>query len=157
MSCKSCKRKFFIDSSQSGIWATIALIILPKCPFCVLAYSSTVALCTLNPSPSAHSGQPVLTSLIIVFISGFITLVSLKKRVSKPGIRYPIIISLTGFLMIVFSLVFQLGPVLYYSSIAIIFIGIWINGSFHSFKQFIVSAFNKLLSQKIKTLNITKI
>lgn len=152
MSCKSCKRKLFIDNGQSGIWATIALIILPKCPFCVLAYSSTVALCTLNPSPSAHTNQPVLTSLIIVFFSAFLTLVSIKNRVNKPGKHYPLIICLTGFVMIVFSLVFQLGPVFYYSSIAIIFIGIWINGSFHSFKQFIFSAFNKLPSQKNKNL-----
>lgn len=155
MSCNSCKRKSFIDTSQSGILATLVLIILPKCPFCVLAYSSTVALCSINPTLDPGD-QHNPTSLLVVGLSAIAILFSIKNKVNSTQKKLPYLISTLGLSLIILTLVFHLGGVLYYFSIGIVLLGIWINGSFHSFTRFVASAFIKYTSTKIKTFNINK-
>lgn len=150
MSCNTCKKRLFIDTSQSGILATLLLIILPKCPFCVLAYSSTVALCTINPTPDPE-GQHNLISFIVVSIAAIAILFSIKNKVNTSQKTLPYLISTLGLTMIMLTLVFHLGSALYYFSIGIILLGIWVNGSFLSFIQFVISNINKYKSNKIKT------
>lgn len=118
------------DSINVPLISNLFLILLPKCSFCLLAYTSSILLCTRNETmvaTSVHSSPLTiaLTSAFCLFILGGILL---NRRGTRT--RYALMLALIGIGGMLVSVTWGGGTFLYYLSNALVFLGIWINGSF---------------------------
>ena len=123
----SCGFKNNFKLSSSSWLSTILIIILPKCPFCVMAYSGAMTLCSgrmLYPNSNSQSIYFILgLSLIVLF--GIILNYKGKRTIAS------IIIALLGISLLMLSQVYWYSEVGYYTSVLIIMTAIWNNGSLH--------------------------
>lgn len=128
--CNSCHQQDKINSSGKwGIASGIILAILPKCPFCIMAFTSTAMLCG-----EGAIIEDVIThnSAFTILITGFFGLITLgailgKRKGKKTG--YAFSIALLGIAMIMYSVARSGGQSLYYAGLIFVFIGVWLNGS----------------------------
>ncbi len=105
------------------------LIVLPKCPFCFMAFSSTMLLCgegATMVSERIHQ-SPVTIILSILFCLAAIAGIILVKRDIRTF--YALILALAGSAMVITSVVWGGGMPLYYAGAGIIFLGVWLNSS----------------------------
>ena len=122
--CRSSKRLNYSS------WVPVFIIaVLPKCPFCVMAYSGAISLCSGNmyfPNSHAYSAY-IIVGLSIITLSGII--------LNNKGRRTIIaaIVATIGILFLAISQFYSLSEHLYYLSVGLLFFGIWYNGSFHYF------------------------
>lgn len=137
---KSCNKSFFYKNV--GWLPTVFIALLPKCPFCIMAYSGAMTLCsgtTLYPHASSKS------SVLILIISIFI-LLSLALNYKKWTTIISAGIVLGGILMMVLSQYYFMNEASYYLGVGMLFLGVWYNGSLLYFLRKIKFQ-NKLLSR----------
>jgi hypothetical protein len=128
-----------------GFISGVLLVILPKCPFCIMAYSSTVVLCSKDMLlETQYHNNSLLTIFITTFFCSLI-IVGLLLNFRGTRTKYALTLSSLGILIILNSVIRNGGQNLYYLGVSIIFIAIWLNGSLIS----ILRKFNN-------TLNISK-
>jgi hypothetical protein len=130
--CHDCKGSDWKQDAPAG--ATVAgnllLVLMPKCSFCVMAYTSTALLCTKDETIVASSlhASPLtvsITTILCLLILGGILLNRRGKRT-----WYALGIALAGMMMMLASVAWGGGEALYYAGSAAVFAGIWVNGSF---------------------------
>jgi hypothetical protein len=118
-----------------GGLASLLIVILPKCPFCILAYSSAVTLCS---GTKLYNHSPAWTSWISIALAGFILLTLLWNY---KGYRTLLAIALAflGSALVLSSELYtgELGT--YYAGAVLLLFGIWVNGSF----RYVVAQFKK--------------
>ena len=126
-------------------WAgNLLLVFVPKCSFCVLAYTSTALLCTREETLVAtqqHSSPLTLyitLGLFVLILAG----VLLNWRGQRSG--YALGIVLAGMAMMLYSVVKAGGEPLYYAGNLLVFVGIWVNGSFYAVWHRLRKAFSSL-------------
>ena len=128
--CKNCntKRKVY-TFRNSSIFSAILIILIPKCPFCIMAYSSAITICggqdIYMTSNNWVSFIPLVLSAII-----FLMIVLNNK-----GIRTWIaaIMTLFGTLFIVLSHQLLLSPAFYNVGGVGMILAIWVNGNLRAF------------------------
>jgi len=129
--CASCiaeKPKVRI-SKKASLFTGFLLVILPKCPLCVIAYSSTIMLCGKEESIiSSQIHSSLLATGITIFLC-VVILASLFLNYRDNRTKYALTLAFAGTVMLVASTIWEIGPVLYYAGTAIIFMGVWLNGS----------------------------
>jgi hypothetical protein len=116
--------------SNASVAGNLLLVLMPKCSFCVMAYTSTALLCTREETIVASSlhASPLtilITSILCVLILAGILL---NRRGKRTWIALGI--ALAGMSMMLASVTRGGGEALYYAGNAAIFAAIWINGSF---------------------------
>jgi hypothetical protein len=131
--CSACQQKKPASNpvKQTGIWGLLLLGILPKCPFCIMAYTSTALMCSngvvsQGSSVTFHSsltiGISIITSLLVIL---GIVLNWRDKRTF-----WALSFALTGIAMVLYSVMKEGGTPLYYAGVVLVFVGVWVNGSF---------------------------
>lgn len=135
MSCKgsSCgtvpsKRKV------SGFWSWVpaALVaILPKCPFCIMAYSGAIPLCSGSAIYPNEGTLPMILTLVFAVIVLMGILLNPKGRKTLIAVS----IAVSGILVLALSQTVYPSMAVYYTGVAVLFFGIWYNGSFSYFKR----------------------
>lgn len=141
--CNSCKKQKTVSGAkkQVGLLTTILLIILPKCPFCLMAYSSTLMLCG---EAGVVSDQITHTSSITIFILSllcFVVLLSILLNYQGARTIYALLLTATGCFLIFYSACIRGGLPLYYSGISFLFIAMWLNANL----QFLI---NRIIRKK---------
>ena len=113
------------------VFTGIIIALIPKCPFCILAYTSAVSVCG-SAQLSQHS--PVWTS----WISGLLALltlafVALNYKGKKTLLALAIILAGTG---LIFWSELQSGALTQYQwGASLLILGVWLNGSFLYFMR----------------------
>jgi len=123
---QNCRYKMKLSHSK-GSWLSLLLIaILPKCPFCVMAYSGAVTLCSGKMYPNAHT-----ESVYFLLILGLVITVSILLNYRGRRTLVSLSLVLIGVASMMLSQVVWYSEVGYYYSVLLIFIAIWNNGSLH--------------------------
>ena len=127
--CKSFNKDATISSPPLGFLAGFLLAILPKCPFCIMAYSGTVLLC--SQGSSIQSSYHHYSSLTAGITALFCALVLIGILLNFRGRRslFSLGFSLVGMAFIFTSVLLTNNPYIYYSGVFIVFISVWMNGS----------------------------
>ncbi len=131
INCASCspgKPKIRI-SKKAGFLTSFLLVILPKCPLCVIAYSSTIMLCGKEESIISSQIHSSLLATCITILLCIVILASLFLNYRDNRTKYSLMLAFAGSVMLVISTIWDIGPVLYYAGTTFIFIGVWLNGS----------------------------
>jgi hypothetical protein len=126
--CRQCRKaKRPVDKHA---WLTgILMVVLPKCPFCVFAYSSTIMLCSKDAITSTTNLHHSQSTILFTVILCFVTLAGIAFNWRGRRTMYAIGIALTGSLLAVYSVLYGGGEFLYYCGVLLIFTGVWLNGS----------------------------
>ena len=121
---RGCKKMNYLPflSWMPGIFVAI----LPKCPFCIMAYSGAVTLCsgrTLYPNSGSNAAY------ITIAVSVFILFMIYRNHRGKRTVVSLFLCSIAICLLLVSQLILMNSIFYTVASILLLF-GIWYNGSF---------------------------
>lgn len=134
-------------SSLGSVLPGILIALLPKCHFCLLAYSSAITLCSGTKIYNHSPGWTSYISIGLALITLFLILVNYK------GIRTLLAATLviSGCLLISYSELKTGEIVFYYWGTFCLLFGVWVNGSFYYFfRRFILKKRQRLTSSVIE-------
>ncbi|MCI4671040.1 MAG: hypothetical protein MRZ79_23080 [Bacteroidia bacterium] len=129
----------------SSLFPTVGgfiLAILPKCPFCVLAYTSALSLCG-----STQLHYPVWASWISLSFALLTLFFVLYNYKGTKTILSASIVSI-GCLLIVWAELNTGSLYDYYAGTSLVLLGVWINGSLFHFLKKGMAFFHKSLGIK---------
>jgi len=150
--CTPCKKRnrIVVPQKQTGIVAGILLALIPKCPFCYMAFSGTLMLCGNGEGMFTRTFSSIPTQIFsIAFCLLILLFIVLNFRDKRT--LYSIAFALIGSAMIIYSTTIAGGLMLYYFGVTIIFFAVWLNASLLYFidrirKYFFESGKGKLLA-----------
>ncbi len=136
--CKKQKAKTDLNrktatSSLGSALIGVVIALLPKCHFCILAYSSAITLCS---GTKIYNHSPAWTSYISI---GLALLTLALILINYKGLRTLFAASLViiGCLLISYSELKTGEIAFYYGGTFALLFGVWVNGSFyHFFRKF---------------------
>ena len=128
--CKPCKKKKIVSEGKKpvGLLTTIFLVLLPKCPFCLMAFSSTVILCGKAGGVSDLTHTSATTIFVTSFFC-FLVLLSIVFNYRDARTKYALLLVASGCLLVMYSVCTGGGLPLYYSGVILLFFGVWLNAS----------------------------
>ena len=128
--CAQCKpEKVAGIKPGASVLSTFLIILIPKCPFCLMAYSSAITMCG---GKSIYMSQNNWVSFIPLFLGVLIMLLLIKNfRDSRSGMAIAIAAFGTALLIGVHQVI--IPPIFYNVGASFLFFAIWLNGSFLSF------------------------
>ena len=126
--CKCHPSKNFNKARSASVLSTFLLILLPKCPFCVMAYSSAITICGGHDMYLMSNNW---VSFVPLFLALFINLMLLSNWRGQRTIL-AIIVAMIGFTLILLIHQLMLSPDFYNFGAGLLLLGIWLNGSFIS-------------------------
>ncbi|MEL6536661.1 MAG: hypothetical protein AAFQ98_14680 [Bacteroidota bacterium] len=156
-SCNSCapakKRQ---ANGGTSLVSLLLVVILPKCPFCIMAYTSAITMCG-GPAMYWQSNNwvsyiPLVLSVVIL------AMILLNWR----GIRtwFALAMAMAGAFLILSTHQLWLSPTYYSWGSGLLFVAIWANGSFMSFMNILrkrgKALFAKPASKATEGLSIMK-
>lgn len=138
------KRKREAKRSAFPILTGILIALLPKCPFCILAYSSAITLCS---GARWYNHSPGWTSWISI---GLLVITLLMILLNYRGKRtvFAAAMVLAGSFLIIRTELLTGDLTIYYYGVFMLLTGVWINASFYYFlRRWIKPAFKSLKKQ----------
>src|SRR5689334_14135261 len=123
-SCVPCKNrsKKILPQKQTGFVAGILLALLPKCPFCYMAFSGTLMLCGNGGGMFTRTFSSLPTQIFsIIFCLLILLFIILNFRGKRT--LCAIALAAAGSAMVICSTTIAGGLMLYYPGVVIIFFG----------------------------------
>jgi len=139
--CKNKSRKI-ISKNQTGLLGGIFLALLPKCPFCYMAFSGTLMLCGNGNGMFTRTFSSLPTQIFSITFCLLILLFIILNYRDKRTL-YAIVLATVGFAMIIYSTTIAGGLMLYYFGVIIIFFAVWLNASLLYFIERIKNLLNR--------------
>ena len=126
------------------IITSILIALLPKCPYCILAYSSAITMCR---GAKIYSNTPGWTSYFLLALAILTLIFVLFNYKGKRTIIAASLVAIGTFSMLGSQFyTFQITH--YYVGTILIFFGVWINANFRFFyRHWIRPAFKKIISK----------
>jgi len=112
-------------SSSASLFSTVVLIILPKCPICIMAYSSAITICG---GPDMYLMSNNWVSYVPLVLALFINLMFLFNWRGQRTL-YALTIALVGFILISLTHQLVLSSGFYNLGAALLLMSIWLNSS----------------------------
>ena len=136
------ERKGKIKNSPLPFFNLLLIAILPKCPFCMLAYSTAITVCSTQAI--AHTtGWASYISISLALITLLIVLYNFKGKRTLLAAS----LILLGTIFISYSELITGNVAHYYWGSAALLVGVWANGSFLFFVKLLKSKFFKSASK----------
>jgi hypothetical protein len=149
-SCAPCKNssKKVLFQKQTGVVAGILLALLPKCPFCYMAFSGTLMLCGNGSGMFTRTFSSLPTQIFSVTFCLLILLFIILNFRDKRTL-YAIALAVVGSAMVIYSTTIAGGLMLYYSGVVMIFFSVWLNASLLYFTNRITKLCTDLRKEKL--------
>ena len=145
--CPSQKTKRKSKGNYS-IFSGILIAIIPKCPYCILAYSSAITMCS---GSKLYSHTPGWTSYLLLGLAALTLLFILLNYKGKRTIAAAALVA-SGSLLMLISQFYTFEINHYYIGTFLLLFGVWVNASFRFFyKKWIQPLFVNL---KLKIPNV---
>lgn len=119
--------------NRFGFISGFLLAILPKCPFCIMAYSGTVMLCGKGTFLEAEQNRYSLPTIFLTAFFCLLVIAGILLNFRGNRTKFALVLSAAGILMILNSVIRNGGEQLYYLGVSIMFIAVWLNGSLISY------------------------
>lgn len=150
VSCAPCKNssKKVLLQKQTGVVAGILLALLPKCPFCYMAFSGTLMLCGSGSGMFTKTFSSLPTQIFSVTFC-LLTLLFIVLNFRDKRTLSAIALAVVGSAMVIYSTTIAGGLMLYYSGVVIIFFGVWLNASLLYFINRITKLCTDLRKEKL--------
>jgi hypothetical protein len=126
--------KSWLPSSLSFL-----IILLPKCPFCIVAYTSSMAMCGASPLVSHHTDWGAWVALFL----GSVILYSIYRNRRGPGTAFAVAMAFVGLLLVTIGVFVADAFVCYYLGSIVLLLAAFFNGSGFRF-------INMLFSYKVR-------
>lgn len=127
--CDHCHERHPAARPKMEVASWLMLALLPKCPFCIMAFTSTAMLCGEGVITTASRTHNSPLTIIITAILGITTLTAILLNRKGSRTFYAFGLAFVGFGMIMYSVIRNGGQPLYYTGILTLFLGVWMNGS----------------------------
>lgn len=132
MSCrnKNCQKpqKSKRGAKAVSVTSLLLIAILPKCPFCVMAYSGAVSLCSGKMFfPNGSSYAIYIFSVLCFLVVGSILLNFRDRRTFLS-----LALAIVGSFLVLGSQYFLWNSTSFYSGVMLLLFATWHNGSFYS-------------------------
>jgi|SaaInlStandDraft_1057018.scaffolds.fasta_scaffold28126_2 hypothetical protein len=112
-------------SSSASLFSTVVLIILPKCPICIMAYSSAITICG---GTDMYFRSNNWVSYVPLVLALFINLMFLFNWRGQRTL-YALTIAMVGFTLISLTHQLVLSPIFYDLGAVLLLMSIWLNSS----------------------------
>lgn len=122
-------------SLLSSFWTGIVLILLPKCPFCVLTYSGAVGLCGAANYGNTYPAWSV--GLTLAFLVGMFVMLQYNFK-GKKTLVAELLLAVGGATMLSYMM-FDLAESTFYLSTVLVLFSAWLNGSFMHFYSVLIN------------------
>ena len=120
---------------RTSFLSTFLIIIIPKCPFCIMAYTSAISICGgADYYMTTNNWVSYIPLVLSVLIFG---LLLMNKRGKRTYLS--IALCLLGSLFILGTLQTILEPAFYNLGAALLVLAVWLNGNMFSFISFLRS------------------
>lgn len=134
-SCNTCSTNTKSKvANRSSFLSVLFVIILPKCPFCIMAYTSAITMCGGHDMYMAtNNWVSYIPIALAVIINGLIIYNWKGSRTS-----FALFLSLTGLVFVSLAHQLILSSDFYNYGTAFLFVAIWFNSNLVSFINTII-------------------
>ncbi len=144
---KSCpcpsKRRKSEHKSTFPLLSSVLIAFLPKCHFCILAYSSAITLCS---GTKIYDHSPEWTSFLSIGLAVLTLLFILLNYRGRRTVAAAFLV-VSGSILIIRTELYTGEITAYYYGVFLLMIGVWVNASFYYFfYRFIKPVFSYLPS-----------
>lgn len=149
LTCKcASKKEVKPNNSLSSIFTGVLIALIPKCPYCILAYSSAITMCS---GTKMYMHTPSWTSYLLLALAALTVLFILMNYKGKRTLIAAGLATLGSLLMLASQFyTFEINH--YYLGTFLLLFGVWINASFRFFyRQWIKPI---LMNLKFKISNL---
>ncbi len=138
--CAKCISENHVrPKGSTSFLSSLLIILIPKCPLCIMAYSSAITMCG---GQSIYMAENNWVSYIPLALSAVIILLLVKNYRDRRTIL-SIGLSLVGAAMLAFVHQLMLPPIYYNFGSVLLFFAIWLNGSFYAFVSTLQAQINR--------------
>jgi len=120
-----CKAKESIKPKGFfGIWSGFLLLLVPKCPFCFMAFSSVLVICGENGA--SHSTRTFYSTTTLILTAIFCATAFLSIMLYyRPGRgKYALLMVVPGIATLLFSVTLGGGVLVYYCGALLVLAGL---------------------------------
>ena len=132
-----CKAKKSVRTAKSaGIFSGFLLLLIPKCPFCFMAFSSVMVFCGGKDAVYGSRTFFSATTIILTAIFCLTALLSIVIIYYRRGRgKYALILAITGIILLILSVTLIGGLTLYYLGALMLMSGLLRNSGLWPFIQ----------------------
>lgn len=111
--CRTTEKRGY--KKPYGLLSGLLLLLIPKCPFCFMAFSSALVLCGENGAISNPVNHYSTITIILTAFFCVTSLLSILLYFRQPQGRFALMLAVPGMAALLYSVTIGGGQVLYYT------------------------------------------
>ena len=132
--CSKCESKKRISlSTKSSVLGGLLVVLIPKCPLCIMAYTSAISMC--GTDAMVTSGNNWLSYVPIALSALIVGLIAFNRKGTRSWFALAIALAATGLILATHQM--WLSPDFYNYGTILLFFAIWLNSNYVHTLRFI--------------------